>query len=224
MAGSHIVIAGLGGLGSAAALYLAYAGVGKLTLIDHDNVQLSNLNRQILYWEEDLDKNKTTSAIAKLVKINSAATYVGINEKISAYNVNDLIEGADMVLDGLDSFSSRFILNKACYTKQIPFIHAAVWGMQARLTTIIPPKTPCLECLYPKEIEEPHSTPIIGATAGLAGCLEALEAIKFIGKLGKNLLGKLFVFNFENLSVDILKIKKNKYCHVCNRRYNNADS
>jgi len=155
---SKIVIAGMGGLGCASATYLAAAGIGELVLIDKEKIELSNLNRQILYWTKDVGKYKVNSAKEKLIKLNPEIKILAIKEEINEDNIKELINGANVVIDGQDNFKTRFIINKACVELKIPFIYAAVQGLEGRLMTIIPGEGPCLRCLIP--IDPPEVTKI----------------------------------------------------------------
>ena len=150
---AHVLIAGVGGLGSPNATNLAYAGIGRLTLVDCGAVELSNLNRQTLHWERDIDEAKVVSAAAKLREMNTGVEVTPLDVKITAENAGELLEGVDLVMDCMDNMATRFILNEWCYKKGIACIFAGIHGLEGQVTTIIPGKTPCLECLYPRGIE-----------------------------------------------------------------------
>lgn len=212
---STVAVVGLGGLGSPASYYLAAAGVGKLLIIDPDEVDISNLNRQILHWEDDVDgKSKTESAKQKLEKLNSDIDVYVLDGKIQEESVEKL-KGVDVIVDGLDNFETRYLINEFAVEEDIPFVHAAVEGSHGQLTTIIPGESPCLECIFPEPPESSDVFPILGTTAGLFGVMLANEAIKIITGYGEPLVGQLFVFDLDTNNVDILDIAQDSDCPVC---------
>ena len=212
---SHVLIAGAGGLGSPNATNLAYAGIGKLTLIDCDIVELSNLNRQTLHWERDLRERKVVSGAGKLKEMNSKTEIIPLNIRITEENAEELLAGVDIVMDCMDNMATRFILNKGCFRKGIPFIHGGVRGLSGQITTIIPGKTPCLECLYPRGIEGKKPFPVFGATPALVASLQTMEAIKFLSGFGKLLTGRMLYVNGETMEFMVIKTEKKKNCPVC---------
>jgi len=211
---AHVVIAGAGGLGSSVSIYLTAAGIGHISIIDHDTVELSNLNRQILHWERDIGKNKVESAVEKLTHINSNIEINGIEEKISEENVLELLKGADAVVDCMDNFHTRFILNDAILKLDIPFFHGACYGFEGRATTIIPKKTPCLRCIIPKSPPE-KKVPVIGTTPGTIGTIQATEVIKFFAGIKPLLTNKLLIYDSRHLTYDLIKIERNPKCPSC---------
>jgi len=213
---AHVVVAGLGGLGSCASLYLAAAGIGRLTLVDFDTVELSNLNRQILHWEKDIGKNKVESALAKLGEMNGDITITGIRAKISEKNILRILEDADAVVDALDNFKTRFILNRAVVERKIPLFHGACHGFQGRATTIIPGKTACLRCLFPKSPPEDR-VPVIGVTPGVIGAIQATEAIKYLIGLPGLFVNQLFLYDAACLRFEIIKAERDPHCRVCGK-------
>ncbi|UZE92795.1 MAG: HesA/MoeB/ThiF family protein [Methanosarcinales archaeon] len=211
---ARVAIVGAGGLGTAASLYLAAAGIGKMTIIDCQVPELSNLNRQVLHWEEDVAMtNKAESIKEKLSSLNSDIQIEAITEKITTENI-DVLKDATIIVDCLDNFSTRYSLNEFCVKNQKPLVHAAVEGFYGQLTTIIPSKTPCLKCIFPKMTDK-EIFPIIGVTTGLFGALEANEVIKLITDAGEVLAGKLLFYDLLSNSFDIIEIKKNEKCEVC---------
>jgi len=215
---AHIVVAGLGGLGSPVSIYLAAAGVGHLTVIDAQRVELSNLNRQVLHRETDVGQSKVKSATEKLKAMNLDIKVDGIFVQITSENVGRHIKGADVVVDGLDNYSTRYLLNEACVKNNIPFIHGAVEGLRGQLMTILPGKGPCLKCAVPKEPPKKPVFPVLGATSGVIGCLQATEAIKLITGLGKPLVGRMLIFNGMDMTFDEIKVKRELSCQVCGKR------
>lgn len=125
---ARVFIAGAGGLGSAVTIYLAVAGVGTIRIVDHDRVELSNLNRQILYWDEDIGRSKADSAAEKLKRMNSEVKIEAIKEMITEANISDLVADSDLIIDGMDNLPARYLLNKTALEKNIPFLHGAVYG------------------------------------------------------------------------------------------------
>ncbi|MEM0053113.1 MAG: HesA/MoeB/ThiF family protein [Nitrososphaeria archaeon] len=214
---SRVLVAGLGGLGAPAAIYLAAAGVGKLVVVDKERVEVSNLNRQILHWTEDLGKTKVESALEKLHKINPEIMVEGIVDEINEENVDKLVEGVDVVVDGMDNFKTRFLLNEACVRLSKPFIHAAVYGLEGRLMTIFPRKGPCLRCLIPVEPEEVKPFPVLGPTPAIMASMQVMEAIKVIVGLGEPLIGKLLVFDGTSMEFMKITIQKSPNCPVCSK-------
>jgi len=214
---AHVLVAGLGGLGSPAAMYLAAAGVGRLTILDAQRVELSNLNRQVLHWHLDVGRSKAGSAIEKLYAMNPDVKVEAKLERITSKNVDSLIEGADVVVDGMDNFPTRYLLNEACVRARVPFVHGAVEGLVGQLTTILPGKGPCLRCIIPKEPPRKPVFPVLGATPGTIGCLQALEVIKLITGLGRPLVGEMLLFNGEDLSFEKIKIERDPRCPVCGK-------
>jgi len=215
---SRIAVVGIGGLGSPAAIYLAVAGVGELVLIDKDVVELSNLNRQILHWDQDIGLLKVESAKKKIRKLNQNVKVETIRETISRDNIMRFIRGVDVVIDALDNFRTRYILNEACVKLNIPLVHAGVYSFTGQLTTILPKRGPCLECIFPKPPVEKEKFPIVGVTPGIIGAMEALEAIKIITGIGTPLVGRLLIFDGEDFTIEIVNVKRNEKCPVCGEK------
>jgi len=211
---AHVVIAGVGGLGSSVSIYLAAAGIGHISLIDYDTVELSNLNRQILHWERDIGKSKVESAAEKLKQINPDIEIRGIEEEIKEENVLKLLKGADAIVDCMDNFRTRFILNDAALKLDIPFFHGACYEFEGRATTIIPKKTPCLRCIIPKTPPE-KKVPIMGTTPGTIGTIQATEVIKFFAGIKPLLTSKLLIYDSRYLTYDLIKIERNPKCPSC---------
>ncbi|MEI9479500.1 MAG: HesA/MoeB/ThiF family protein, partial [Deltaproteobacteria bacterium] len=145
---SRVFIAGAGGLGSPIAIYLTAAGVGTIRMVDHDHVALSNLNRQVLHWEEDVGRKKVDSAREKLRNLNRAVEIEAIAETITEGNVSKLVSGCDVIVDAMDNLPTRYVLNRCAVETGLPFFHGAVNGFEGRVMTVIPGKTACLRCMY----------------------------------------------------------------------------
>ena len=212
---SQVVVAGLGGLGCSASLYLTCAGVGHVTLIDCDRVELSNLNRQVLHYEEDIGEKKPSSAAQKLAKLNSSIEVIPVFKKITAQNASKIIKGANLVIDGMDNFKTRFIVNKACVAEGIPFIHGGVHGLFGEVTTILPGRTPCLACIFPEVPQRKVSLPVFGVTPALIAILQVTEAIKLLAGFGSLLTEKMLYFNGDTMDFTFRNLVKNQNCKVC---------
>lgn len=215
---SHVVVAGLGGLGCAASLYLTCTGVGHITLIDCDRVELSNLNRQILHYEEDIGEGKPFSAAGKLAKLNSSIEVTPVFKKITEHNAREIIRGANLVIDGMDNFKARFILNKACVVEGIPFIHGGVHGLFGEVTTILPGRTPCLACIFPEVPQRKVAFPVFGVAPALIAILQVTEAIKLLTGFGSLLTGKMLYFNGDTMDFTSRDLVRNRNCKVCGTR------
>ena len=212
---TRILIAGVGGLGSASALYSAAVGFGKIFLVDHEVVELSNLNRQILYWAEDIGKKKVRVAAEKLRKLNPEITVEYVEETITEENVSDLVSGVDIVLDGMDNWRARFLLNEACVKRKIPFIHGAVEGLVGQMLTIIPYRGPCLQCIFSKAPPPKPVFPILGTTPGVIALLQVTEAVKIITGYGEPAIGKMIVYDGYDMSFREVKVLRRIECPVC---------
>lgn len=209
---SHVLIVGMGGLGCASATYLTAAGVGYITIVDFDIVELSDLNRQILYWEQDSGEKKVIVAQGKLSKLNSSIQIIPVFTKVTEDNALSLIDGAQVVLDGTDNVTTRLIVNSACVKLKIPYIYAGVSRLRGMITTIIPGKTPCLACFRP---EGASGLGVLGVTPAIIANLQALEAIKLLIGHSPALAGKLLLFNGDNLKFQVREIRRNESCPVC---------
>jgi len=211
---AKVIIAGSGGLGSPAAIYLVAAGVGTIRLIDHDTVELSNLNRQVLHRDNDVGRNKVDSAAEKLGKLNKYVTIEPIAETINEENISRLVAGFDLIVDAMDNLPTRYLLNRAAIENNIPFFHGAVYGLEGRVMTIIPGKTACLKCVYRGLIPQ-EKFPVIGVTPAIVACLQATEVVKYIVGIGKLLTNKLLVYDGLNMRFTELVVKRDANCEHC---------
>ncbi|RJS93450.1 HesA/MoeB/ThiF family protein [Candidatus Bathyarchaeota archaeon] len=212
---SRVIVVGVGGLGTVSSLYLAAAGVGELILIDSDKVSLSDLNRQILYSEDVLGLSKVDVAKTKIQSLNSEVKVEAIMRKVTKENVNNLIKDADVVVDGLDNWSTRFIVNSRCVEKEIPFVHAGVSEFYGQITTVMPREGPCLRCIFPEKPRQMKKIPILGATPGLLASMQVMEVIKILTGIGKPLIGRLLFIDGEGMICEEAEIKRNPNCPVC---------
>lgn len=212
---ARVLVAGLGGLGSPASAYLVAAGVGHLTILDAERVELSNLNRQILHWSTDVGRPKAASAIEKLSRMNPNVELESRSEEVTRENADELVEKVDVVIDGMDNYPARYLLNEACVRRQIPFIHGAVEGFVGQLTTVMPGKGPCLRCIFPREPPSAQVRPVLGPTPGVVGCLQAMEAIKLIVGIGKPLVGQVLLFDGVEMIFDLIQVLRDPACPTC---------
>lgn len=211
---AKVVIAGGGGLGSPASIYLAAAGIGTIRVVDHDKVELSNLNRQILHWDRDVGKRKVDSSVEKLSQLNPWVKIESVAETISQDNISSLVAGFDAIVDAMDNLPTRYLLNKAAIDNNIPFFHGAVYGLEGRAMTVIPGKTACLRCVY-HGLPPEEKFPVIGVTPAVIGCIQATEVIKYITGIGKLLTNRLLVYNGLNMKFKEFKVKKDLNCEHC---------
>ncbi len=215
---AKVFLAGAGGLGSPAAIYLAAAGIGTLRIADHDKVELSNLNRQVLHWEEDIGKRKADSAAVKLRKFNKGIKIETISETITGTNISRLIGDSDLIVDAMDNLPTRYLLNRAAQQKGIPFFHGAVNGFEGRAMTVLPGKTACLNCLYHGATAPKEKFPVIGVTPAVIGCIQATEVIKYIVGIGELLTDRLLNFDGLSMKFSEFKINRDPNCEVCGKK------
>jgi molybdopterin-synthase adenylyltransferase len=211
---AKVFIAGAGGLGCPISLYLAAAGVGEIRLVDKDTVALSNLNRQILHWQKDIDRKKAISAAEKLAEINRDIKIIAESKTITEENIMELVADSDLIIDALDNFPTRYLLNRTSLKKKIPFIHGAINGFHGKATTVLPGAFACLRCIF-REAPAPSVFPVIGVTPGIIGLIQATEAIKYIVGLGDLLSGKLLLWDGLTCQTEIIEVDKNPNCHDC---------
>jgi len=211
---AKVTIAGAGGLGSVSAAYLTVAGVGRIRVVDHDVVELSNLNRQILHWEKDIGREKAESFEKKLSQMNPDVEVAVMTQRISEDNVDDVIKGSDLIVDAVDNFQTRYLLNRVALEKKIPFFLGGVYGFDGQVTTIIPGETACLRCIFP-EAPAPETFPVIGAACGVIGCIQATEVVKYIVGVGELLTNRLFVWDGLDARMEEFAIERNPTCEDC---------
>jgi molybdopterin/thiamine biosynthesis adenylyltransferase/rhodanese-related sulfurtransferase len=218
--GSKALIIGAGGLGSPAALYLAAAGVGTIGIVDFDVVDMSNLQRQVIHSTARVGQKKTESARSTIEGLNPDVTVVPHEEMLVADNVERIIAGYDVILDGTDTFETRYIVNDAAVAAGIPVIHASVFRFEGQLTTFIPYQGPCYRCLYPTP-PPPELAPgcsvagVLGVVPGILGLLQANEALKVLLGIGNTLAGRLVLFDALETEFTELKLRRDPNCPVC---------
>ncbi|HEU4920701.1 MAG TPA: molybdopterin-synthase adenylyltransferase MoeB [Candidatus Limnocylindrales bacterium] len=217
---SKALFIGAGGLGSPAALYLAAAGVGTIGIVDFDVVDLSNLQRQILHTNERVGERKTESARKSITALNPDVNVVLHEEMLVADNVERIIHGYDVIIDGTDTFETRYLLNDAAVAKGIPVIHASVFRFEGQLTTFVPFEGPCYRCLYPTP-PPPELAPgcsvagVLGVVPGIMGMLQANEALKVLLGIGDTLAGRLLLFDALESEFTELRLRRDPNCPVC---------
>lgn len=219
LAKARVAVVGVGGLGTVSSLYLALAGVGYLRLIDQDTVEMHNLHRQILYNTEDAHYPKVEIAAERLKKLNQLIEVEAISENVNSGNVEHLLRGVDCVVDGLDNMATRYLVNRVCVKHKIPYVFGAAVGIEGNLSVFAPPETGCLECLMPNisdnDLQTCSTRGVIGATPGIIGSLQAMEAIKILTSMGTTLKGKLLVCDFNDMDFTTIDITKSTRCPIC---------
>jgi molybdopterin/thiamine biosynthesis adenylyltransferase/rhodanese-related sulfurtransferase len=218
--GSKALLIGAGGLGSPAALYLAAAGVGTIGLVDFDVVDVSNLQRQIVHTTDRVGERKVESAKIAINALNPEVKVVAHEEMLVADNVERIIAGYDVILDGTDTFETRYILNDAAVAAGIPVVHASVFRFEGQLTTFVPYEGPSYRCLYPTP-PPPELAPgcsvagVLGVVPGILGLLQTNEALKVLLGIGNTLAGRLVLFDALETEFTELQLRRDPHCPVC---------
>ena len=227
LATSSVAIVGAGGLGAPAALYLAAAGVGRITLIDPDVVELSNLQRQVLFRSNDVGVDKARAGQAALKALDPQIDVEAIVTRLESANAEQLIAGADVVLDGTDSFEARFNVNRACHNLGIPLVSGAVGRWDGQIGVFASGRTkglpsdqrvPCYQCWVPETPPDADTCAqmgVVGALTGVIGTMMALEAIKIIAFAGTPLIGRMLFYDGLNAIARTLTLNRDKTCPVC---------
>ncbi len=215
-----ILIVGAGGLGSPAALYLAAAGIGTIGIIDHDVVEISNLQRQIAHFTGDINTAKVDSAAEKMLAINPEITVKKYRNHLCAANIRGIIKEYDFVIDGSDNFPTKFLVNDACIMEKIPFSHGGILRFEGQAMTVLPGTSACYRCVYKKEppadaVPTCAQAGVLGAVAGMLGAIQAAEALKFVIGVGELLVDALLSFDALRMDFHRLTLKKQQNCPVC---------
>jgi len=215
-----VLIVGAGGLGSPAALYLAAAGVGTIGLIDADAVDLSNLQRQIIHATPDLGRPKVESATGKMRAINPDVALNGYPERLTAANALTILGDYDFVIDGTDNFPSKFLVADACHFARKPYSHAGILRFDGQTMTVIPGKTTCYRCIFSAPppagaVPSCSQAGVLGVLAGVLGCIQATEAIKFLLSIGDLLTNRLLVYNALKMKFRDVPLRRNRQCPLC---------
>ncbi|MCX7678564.1 MAG: HesA/MoeB/ThiF family protein [Spirochaetes bacterium] len=215
---AKVFVAGAGGLGSSLLYYLTAAGIGTIRVCDFDRVELSNLNRQILHYAERIGMNKAESAKRTLQNINEHVHIEIVKEKIQKNNAKRLIGDSALIIDCLDNFDTRHVLNRIAVEMNKPYVHAGIEGFRGQVTFIHHPQTACLACFIPLKVKK-VKFPVVGTTPGIMGTLQAMETIKYITGIGELLKNRLLVFDGLAMEFSFIKLTKNSRCPVCSKSF-----
>jgi molybdopterin/thiamine biosynthesis adenylyltransferase/rhodanese-related sulfurtransferase len=219
---SKVLLLGAGGLGSPAALYLAAAGVGTLGIVDNDEVDLSNLQRQVIHTTDRVGVPKVDSAEQTIAAINPDVDVVKYPVRLDASNIMEIIEGYDVIVDGLDNFPTRYLLNDASVRLRIPVVSAAILGFDGQLSVFAPYEGPCYRCLFreppPAELAPScGANGVLGVLPGTMGLLQATEAIKLVIGQGDPLIGRLLLYDALGATFTTVKVNRDPECPICSR-------
>lgn len=217
---SKVMIIGAGGLGAPAAMYCAAAGIGKIGIVDADVVEVSNLQRQIIHFTADIGSPKVFSAKEKMQAINPDVEVESIKTFVNASNIEEIIDGYDFVIDGTDSFATKFLINDACVMKGIPFSHGGILRFNGQTMTVLPKQSACYRCVFHKPppknmIPTCSEAGVLGAVAGMLGTIQAAEALKFITGAGDILADALMTFDALPMNFRKVALRRNPKCAVC---------
>jgi len=220
IARSKVFIVGAGGLGSPVGYYLTAAGVGTLAIIDNDNVELSNLQRQIAHSVKTIGNPKVESAKIKFESLNPDVQVIAIKQRLTKGNIFDLIRDYDIVVDCSDNFPTRFLVNDACVMSKKPLVTGAIFRFEGQVTVVIPGDGPCYRCLFeepppPGALPSPEEVGLLGVIPGVIGTLQAAEVLKRIIGKGEILKGELLIYDALKAAFRKVKIPKNPECPVC---------
>ena len=219
---AKVLLLGAGGLGSPAALYLAAAGVGTLGIVDNDVVDVSNLQRQVIHATSRVGESKVSSAAATIADLNPDVTVVAHEVRLDASNIMDILPGYDIVVDGLDNFPTRYLLNDASVRLQIPVVSASILGFDGQLSVFKPYDGPCYRCLYPEPppaelAPSCGANGVLGVLPGTMGLLQATEVVKLILGEGEPLIGRLLLYEALGATFTELKVRRDPDCPICSR-------
>ncbi len=215
-----VLIIGAGGLGAPVALYLAAAGVGTIGIVDNDHVEISNLQRQITHFTEDIGAAKVESAAAKMRAVNPDVTVNTYRQYVSAANIRELIRGYDFVVDGVDNFPTKFLINDACVMESIPFSHGGILRFDGQTMSVVPGKSACYRCSFRKP-PPPDAVPtcsqagVLGAIAGMLGTIQAAEALKYLTGTGRLLTDALLSFDAKTMDFRKIRLRRQENCPLC---------
>jgi len=220
LANARVFIIGAGGLGSPVALYLAAAGIGTIGLIDRDTVDLSNLQRQVLHHTPDLNRPKVISAKEKIQALNPDVAVEIHEDRLTAANAIDLFESYDVIVDGVDNFPSKFLINDACFFSNKPLVHGGILRFEGRVFTMIPNQSACYRCIFkqpppPGLVANCQEAGIIGVVAGIIGTIQATEVIKLILGIGHPLTNRLLDFDAKATTFREIRLTQNPNCQLC---------
>ena len=217
LACSSVAVIGAGGLGSPILTYLALAGVGKLTLVDWDVVDISNLNRQFLHDTNDIGRKKAISAEEKLKALNPKVEIHPLSVELTGDNAEELLSGHDLVMGALDSLDARLIVNETCTNLGIPYVDGGVKEFGGRVMFSNPPQTPCFNCVFPPKVRKKKTVGVLGVTAGIIGGIQADVALIHLLQLPNPLGNKLLIFDGLRLTMNLVDVVKDENCEVCGK-------
>src|SRR3954454_24768000 len=219
---AKVLCLGAGGLGSPVALYLAAAGVGTLGIVDDDVVDLSNLQRQVIHTTDGVGTPKVDSAERAIKDLNPDVNVVKYQTRLDASNIMEIIDGYDVIVDGVDNFPTRYLLNDATVRLQIPVVSASILGFDGQLSVFAPHDGPCSRCLYP--VPPPAelapscgANGVLGVLPGTMGLLQATEVVKLVAGIGEPLIGRLLLYEALSASFTELKVRRDPQCPICSR-------
>ena len=218
---SKVLVIGAGGLGAPVLMYLAASGIGTLGIADHDNIELSNMQRQVIHSSGAVGTSKAESAKRRIQEINPDVKTVIYKERVTADNINEMIKDYDFIIDGVDNFATKFLINDACVLAKKPFCHGGIREFVGQVMTYVPGKGPCYRCVF-EEIpaadvaESCSKAGVIGSLPGILGSLQALEAQKFLLGAGNLLTGKMLIFDGLSMKFRTVEFgKPSAHCRVC---------
>ncbi|MUW15187.1 molybdopterin-synthase adenylyltransferase MoeB [Halorubrum sp. CBA1125] len=218
---AEVLVLGAGGLGAPIIQYLAAAGVGTLGIADDDEVELSNLQRQVIHGDDDVGRKKVDSAADFVAQLNPDVDVEKHELRVTADNIEELIDGYDFVVDGTDNFATRYLVNDACTLAGIPFSHGSIFKFEGQVTTFAGEEdSPCYRCLFPEAppagmVPNCATAGVLGVLPGTVGCIQATETVKHIIGKGESLDGSMLFFDALEMEFDRVEIPKNDDCPVC---------
>jgi molybdopterin/thiamine biosynthesis adenylyltransferase/rhodanese-related sulfurtransferase len=218
--GTRLLLVGAGGLGSPAALYLAAAGIGRLTVVDPDRVDVTNLQRQVLYGVRDLGRSKAEAARDRLRDLNPHVQVEALPIRLDAGNALEFVRSHDLVVDGTDSFATRYVVNDACVLSGRPNVHASIYRFEGQATVLSAPGGPCYRCIYPSppgpgEVPSCAEAGVLGVLPGILGAIQAAEAIRLAAGIGEPLVGRLLLVDALGMAFRTLRVAPDPLCPAC---------
>jgi len=220
---AKVLIVGAGGLGSPVASYLAGAGVGTLGIVDSDEVELSNLHRQMIYSSEDIGKKKAITAQNRLQRVNPDVKVIPYVLRLSSENIMEVIKDYDIVVDGTDNFPTRYLVNDACILAKKTLVFGAFFRYEGQAMVIKPEEGPCIRCMFPSPpppglVPSCQEASVLGALAGVIGLIQATETLKLILGIGEPLIGKLVLFDALGMDLTKMNVRKDRDCPICGEK------
>ncbi|MDY6775178.1 MAG: molybdopterin-synthase adenylyltransferase MoeB [Halobacteria archaeon] len=217
---SRVLVIGAGGLGSPVIQYLAAVGVGTIGIVDDDEVERSNLQRQVIHGDDDVGRPKVDSAEDFVARLNPDVEVEKYETRIDENNIDNIIESFDFVIDATDNFATRYLVNDACTLADKPFSHGAIFKFEGQVTSFTDPEGPCYRCMFP-EAPPPGMMPncaeagVIGVLPGIIGVVQATEAVKYLLDIGDSLDGRMMFYDSTDMSFEEVEIHKDPNCPVC---------